>query len=149
MQRVQAGAEISVGQPNEPLPEAVELALRGVVQARSDIAFAYVPVIQFGDDPPGQVLVVFLVARSDPEAALANLSPAVKDAVDKAIAANPGLHVDALAILPVTLGRPLDGLAQAVMITDTMLHVNDVPLWQKAKNPKPWLSRAFAWLMGR
>jgi hypothetical protein len=149
MQRVQAGAEISVGQPKEPLAQAVELALRDVVQAHSDIAFAYVPVIQFGDEPPSQVLVVFLRASSDPETVLGELSPAVKAAVDKTIVDNPGLQVQALAILPVSLGRPLDGLAQAVMITQTMLHVTDVQSWHKAKNPKSWLKRAFDWLMGR
>ncbi|GEM_PF-3150797 len=149
MERVDAGAEIQVGQPNEPLPEAVELALREVVQASGDVAFAYVPVIAFPGQPAGQVLVVFLRAGVDPEQALAAISAAVKKAIDKVIAANRKLKVQPLAVLPISLARPLDGLAQAVMITDTMLFVADVVAWKRAKNPKPWWLRGLHWMMGR
>ena len=146
---IQAGAEIAVGQPKQPLPEPVELALRDVVQGHGDIAFAYVPVIQFGADPPSEVLVVFLRSGVDPNKALGPLSESVTAAIDRCLAENPGLEVAPLAILPISLGRPLDGLAQAVMVTDTMLHVTDVQSWHAAKNPKGWLQRSVDWLLGR
>lgn len=149
MEQVAAGAEISVGQPAEPLPTSIELALRDVVQDHASVAFAYVPVIQFGDQPRSLVLVVYLSGETAPEKELAVLSPAVKAAVDAALQANRKLKMEPLAILPISLGQPLDGLAQAVLITDTMLHVNDVKSWQAARNPKPLLRRMLDWLMGR
>jgi len=149
VETVSAGAELQVGQPKEPLPQPIELALRDVVQAHTEVAFAYVPVIAFPGQPPGQVLVVFLRAAVDPEAILGPLSAAVKAAVDEAIAANPGLSVEPLAVLPISLAHALDALAQAVLITDTMLHVNDVRSWHGARNPKGPLRRALDWLMGR
>ena len=149
MEKVRAGSEISVGQPQTPLPQAVELALRDVVQSRADVAFAYVPVIAFGDEAPSQVLVLFLRASAKPEVSLNEIAPMVKLAVDDTIKNNRGLAVEPLAILPISLSQPLDGLAQAILITDTMLHVTDVQSWHKAKNPKTRLSRAIDWLMGR
>lgn len=148
-QTVQAGAEISVGQPAEPLAEPVELALRDVVQSRADVAFAYVPVIQFGPEVPSQVLVVFLRATADPEAILPKLSAEVTAAIDGVLKTHPDLSVEPLAVLPISLGRPLDGLAQAVMLTDTMLHVTDVARWHEAKNPKPWWRKGLDWMMGK
>ena len=149
MQSVQAGSEISVGQPQNPLPEPIELALREVVQSYDETAFAYVPVIPFGQQPPGQVLVVFLRNGVEPTTLLDSISSGVTAAIDKVLSDNPDLQVEPLAVLPISLGRPLDGLAQAVMITDTMLHVTDVQSWHTAKNPKSWARRALDWLMGR
>lgn len=149
MDKVAAGSEIHVGQPVQPLAEPVELALRDVVQTRPHISFAYVPVIALPDQPAGEVLVVFLRGDIEVDAALAEISAAVKTALDVIIANQPKVDVPALAVLPISLAHPLDGLAQAVLITDTMLHVTDVPAWQQAKNPKTLFSRAVDWLMGR
>lgn len=141
---VVAGQEISVGAPSEALSAPLEQALLEAVQVRSDVAFASVPLIAFPGSEPERVLVVFLRRGSDPEAALAELSAAVHAGVEAALAAHPDLEIAPMAVMPVPLDRPLDALAQAVVMTDTHLLVADVASWQKArKGPQPWWRRLF------
>ncbi len=142
-----AGSEIQVGAPAQPMPVSVELALRDVVQDRSEIAFACVPVIAFPGQPPSEVLVVFLRRGVGPEAILGPLAEAVQRSVAAAMAANPGARVVELAVLPVSLGHPLDGLAQAVLQSDTVLHVADAAAYAAARRaPRPlWLRILWPW----
>ncbi len=144
-----AGSEIQVGAPQRPLPEPVELALRDVVQARHEIAFACVPVIAFPGQEPSEVLVVFLRRGVDPEALLSALAAEVKAAVDTTLRTHKGVRAPQLAVLPISLGRPLDGLAQAVLQSDTALHVADVAAYDVAKRPPRPLWLRILWPWGR
>ncbi len=143
---VVAGQELSVGAAKEPLPPPVEEMLLEVVQARDDVAFASVPMIAFPGQVPERVLVVFLRGGSDPEAALAALSAGVAAGFEAVAAAHPAVAIEPMAVMPVPLDRPLDGLAQAVVMTDTHLLVADVAAWQRARRgPQPWWRRLLGW----
>ncbi len=144
-----AGSEIEVGAPATPLPESVELALRDVVQHRSDIAFACVPVIAFPEQPPSEVLVVFLRRGVPPEKVLGPLADEVQRAVAVAMETAPTARIVELAVLPISLGYPLDGLAQAVIQSDTVLLVADQAAWDVAKRPSRPLWQRILWPWGR
>lgn len=148
-QTVGPGAEIEVGAPAQPLPQDIELALRDVVQDRADIAFACVPVIAFPDQPPTEVLVVFLRRGVDPETLLTELAAEVERAVSAAAAAAPRERAVELAVLPISLGFPLDGLAQAVLQSGTELHVADAAAWEAARRPPRPLWQRLLWPWGR
>jgi hypothetical protein len=139
---IDAGEELQVGAPATALPEPVELMLRDVVQSRDDVAFACVPLIRFPGASAERVLVVFLRAESDVEAALEALSSGVADGF-AALAESHGVLIDeSIAVMPVDLARPLDALAQAVVMTQTDLYVADTAAWQDARRgPQPFLLR--------
>jgi hypothetical protein len=140
--QVQAGDELQVGAPAEPLPEPIELMLRDVVQGRDDVAFACLPVIAFPGAAAERVLVVYLRGGRDIEAALASLSTQVSAGFAAVACTHPDLIPAPIAVMPIDLDRPLDALAQAVVFTRTDLYVADVTAWQDAlRGPQPFILR--------
>ncbi|MCO4763600.1 MAG: hypothetical protein KC502_18965 [Myxococcales bacterium] len=148
-QTIGAGSEIEVGAPATPLVEPLEVALRDVVQGMNEIAFACLPVIAFPQQPPSEVLVIFLRRGVSPEAVLTIVSDAVQRSVEAVLAEHPAIRAPELAVLPVSLGHPLDGLAQAVVQSDTVLHVADPAAWAAAKKPPRPLWLRILWPWGR
>ncbi len=144
------GTEIQVGAPKDELSPHLELGLRDVLQdLHADIAFAYVPMVAFPGRSATKVLVVFLRGKTDVDAALARIGDAVGDLVERLTADHGKSAVEDLDLLPVSLARPLDGLAQAVLLTDTMLHVNDSEAWRRARRPPAWWRRLWPFASGR
>ena len=136
-----AGSEIHVGAPAVPLAQPYELALRDVVQADADVAFAYVPMITLPGQGPELMLVLYCRRGADPAEVLERLVPQVQAGLAQA-ESSVGKRPPELGVMPISLGRPLDGLAQAVAQTDTVLHVSDVQAWQQSRAPqRPWWLR--------
>ena len=141
---VGAGAEISVGAPATALPEDVERVLRDVVQAVPAVAFASTPAIAFPGQGVETVLVVFLRGGADVDATLTLVSERVAEAMATLAKAEPTRVLPSLAVLPIPLERPLDGLAQAVVMTRTEIFVADAgALLRARRGPQPWWRRIF------
>ncbi len=138
------GAEISVGAPAEALADDVERLLRDVVQALPAVAFASTPAIAFPGQGVETVLVVFLRGGSDVDATLTAVSEQVAAAMAALAEADRKRALPSLAVLPIPLDRPLDGLAQAVVMTRTEIYVADAgALLRARRGPQPWWRRIF------
>ncbi len=146
-EQVAAGAEIAVGAPASPPDAELQLALRDVVQVRAAVAFASLPMIAFAGQPPELVLAVFLSRHADVDAELAAIAEGARaalEALSRDAVANGQAPPPALPVLPVSLARPLDGLAQAIVLTRTEFHVADAnALLQARRPPRPWWRRLF------
>lgn len=141
---VGAGAEISVGAPATALPDDVERLLRDVVQALPAVAFASTPAIAFPGQGVETVLVVFLRGGSDVDATLTVVSERVAASMAALTKEQPKRALPSLAVLPIPLDRPLDGLAQAVVMTRTEIYVADAgALLRARRGPQPWWRRLF------
>ncbi len=146
-EQVAAGAEVSVGAPAQAPDPALLLALRDVVQGRPAVAFASLPMIAFAGQPAELVLVVFLSRRADVEAEMAAIAEGAREALEalsRDAAAKGEAAPPELPVLPVSLARPLDGLAQAIVLTRTELYVADANALLQARKPSlPWWRRLF------
>jgi hypothetical protein len=88
--------------------------------------------------------VVFLRSSAGVEEAAAVLSQGIRAAVERVRASHGAAVIEDLDLLPISLGRPLDGLGQAVVLTGAVFHVNDVRAWDKVRRlGQPWWRRLF------
>ncbi|HAN30860.1 MAG TPA: hypothetical protein DCQ06_04625 [Myxococcales bacterium] len=136
-----AGSEIHVGLPAQPLASEFELALRDVVQESPEIAFAHLPLVTLPNQAPSLMLALYCRRGVDPQQLLTRLVPIVRSELERVGQASSQTPPN-LGVMPISLGHPLDGLAQAIAQTSSELHVADVQAWQRARRPsRPWWLR--------